>query len=68
MCGLAIELSAKNIEDRWHGIVDDVKDEYLSENQRYPWIIGFSGGKDSTVVAPKHTPIEAHPPRLYRFQ
>lgn len=57
MCGLAIELSAKNIEDRWHGIVDDVKDEYLSENQRYPWIIGFSGGKDSTVVA--HAVFEA---------
>jgi DNA sulfur modification protein DndC len=57
MYGLALELSAKNIEDRWHNIVDDVKAEYLSENQRYPWIIGFSGGKDSTVVA--HAVFEA---------
>ena len=35
----------------WENIVADVKAEYLSEDQRYPWIIGFSGGKDSTLVA-----------------
>lgn len=35
----------------WENIVADIKDEYLSETQRYPWIIGFSGGKDSTLVA-----------------
>lgn len=35
----------------WEGIVADIKTEYLSETQRYPWIIGFSGGKDSTLVA-----------------
>lgn len=57
MHGIAIELSVKNIADRWRGIVDDVKDEYLSEKQRYPWIIGFSGGKDSTVVV--HAVFEA---------
>jgi len=28
-----------------------IRDEYLDETQRYPWVIGFSGGKDSTVVA-----------------
>jgi DNA sulfur modification protein DndC len=31
-------------------IVDSVRGEYLDETQNYPWIIGFSGGKDSTVV------------------
>lgn len=35
----------------WESIVADIKAEYLSEVQRYPWIIGFSGGKDSTLVA-----------------
>jgi DNA sulfur modification protein DndC len=45
------------IEVRWRDIVDDVKDEYLSAQQGYPWIIGFSGGKDSTVVA--HAVFEA---------
>lgn len=35
----------------WEKIVAEVKAEYLSEEQRYPWIIGFSGGKDSTLVA-----------------
>jgi len=38
-------------------IVNSVRQEYLSEDQRYPWIIGFSGGKDSTLVA--HAVIEA---------
>ncbi len=35
----------------WEDIVADIKAEYLSTVQRYPWIIGFSGGKDSTLVA-----------------
>lgn len=35
----------------WESIISDIKAEYLSEVQRYPWIIGFSGGKDSTLVA-----------------
>lgn len=35
----------------WLDIVANIKAEYLSEVQRYPWIIGFSGGKDSTLVA-----------------
>lgn len=34
----------------WENMVADIKAEYLSESQRYPWIIGFSGGKDSTLV------------------
>lgn len=35
----------------WEEVVDSVREEYLSDTQDYPWIIGFSGGKDSTVVA-----------------
>jgi len=34
----------------WETIVAEIKAEYLSGAQRYPWIIGFSGGKDSTLV------------------
>lgn len=37
--------------DFWDAIVQSVRTEYLSETQDFPWIIGFSGGKDSTVVA-----------------
>lgn len=32
-------------------LIDDVRQEYLSSAQNYPWIVGFSGGKDSTLVA-----------------
>jgi DNA sulfur modification protein DndC len=38
-------------EEKWRQIIQLVKDEYLSEAQAYPWIVGFSGGKDSTLVA-----------------
>lgn len=37
--------------DFWDEVVCSVRAEYLSNTQEYPWIIGFSGGKDSTVVA-----------------
>ena len=45
------------IKVRWSDILDNVREEYLSPTQRYPWIVGFSGGKDSTVVA--HAVFEA---------
>jgi len=45
------------IQERWFEIIQHVKDEYLSTAQSYPWIVGFSGGKDSTVVA--HAVFEA---------
>jgi len=45
------------VQERWDEIVKHVKDEYLSPTQTYPWIVGFSGGKDSTVVA--HAVFEA---------
>jgi len=38
-------------EQKWREVVDVVKSEYLSDAQNYPWILGFSGGKDSTLVA-----------------
>lgn len=31
-------------------IVNDIATKYSSENQNYPWIVGYSGGKDSTLV------------------
>ena len=46
-----INFQQETIESSWIHIVQSVREEYLAENQRYPWIIGFSGGKDSTVVA-----------------
>lgn len=32
-------------------ILEGIRDEYLSIEQPYPWIVTFSGGKDSTLVA-----------------
>ncbi len=40
----------QSISDRWASIVERIRTDYLASNQHYPWIIGFSGGKDSTVV------------------
>lgn len=31
-------------------IIDDIREQYLENDKNIPWIIGFSGGKDSTVV------------------
>ncbi len=41
----------KKLPNRISKIIDELIDQYL-ENDRYnrPWIIGFSGGKDSTVL------------------
>lgn len=35
--------------ERLHAAQADIRDEYLAENQD-PWIIGYSGGKDSTLL------------------
>ncbi len=35
----------------WDEVLQDIRKEYLDEAHHLPWIIGFSGGKDSTVVA-----------------
>ena len=31
-------------------IISELIDQYLIEDNLRPWIIGFSGGKDSTVL------------------
>ena len=48
------ELSSQLLFDQ---LVAEIKCEYASTSQNYPWIIGFSGGKDSTLVA--HLVFEA---------
>jgi DNA sulfur modification protein DndC len=42
---------------RWDEVVRSIREDYLEENQHFPWIIGFSGGKDSTLVV--HATIDA---------
>ena len=50
---LDVQVAERPLEgaELWEEVVRSVRTEYLSETQDYPWIIGFSGGKDSTVVA-----------------
>lgn len=39
------------ISKRINDIIEELKDQYLEEDRcNRPWIIGFSGGKDSTVL------------------
>jgi DNA sulfur modification protein DndC len=38
-----------NLPDKLREIKRNIRQEYLSENES-PWIIGYSGGKDSTLV------------------
>ena len=40
-----------NTADPFEDIRQNIAKEYLSETQHYPWIVTFSGGKDSTLVA-----------------
>lgn len=49
-------------------LVDDIRDEYLSVEQNHPWIIGFSGGKDSTLMRckPFAALMDISPSRLKR--
>lgn len=35
--------------EKYHAAAAEVRDEYLA-GHRYPWIVGFSGGKDSTLL------------------
>jgi DNA sulfur modification protein DndC len=34
-----------------NNLIEEIRLEYTSSEQSYPWIVGFSGGKDSTLVA-----------------
>lgn len=36
--------------DLWAQVMRDMRTEYLDETHNFPWIIGFSGGKDSMLV------------------
>ena len=40
-----------HLETPFEHICHQIIEEYLSEAQHYPWIMTFSGGKDSTLVA-----------------
>ena len=40
-----------SIADQWRDLVRGIRDEYLDTTHRFPWVVGFSGGKDSTLVA-----------------
>ncbi len=54
-------------DEKWRKVIHIVKQEYLSEVQDYPWIVGFSGGKDSTLVAHAiFKALEDIPPSLRR--
>lgn len=46
-----------SVTEKFQEIVDSVRAEYLSDTQSHPWIVGYSGGKDSTLVA--HAVFEA---------
>ena len=37
-------------EDIWSQIEKEIIDQYLNDENPRPWIIAFSGGKDSTTV------------------
>ena len=39
-----------NLPEKLSNIRQDICEEYLSKDQNYPWIIGFSAGKDSTAL------------------
>ena len=39
-----------SLQDPWSAVRRDIAEEY-AEPHEHPWIIGFSGGKDSTLVA-----------------
>jgi len=37
-------------EDPWINIEDNIIDQYLNDQSQRPWVIAFSGGKDSTAL------------------
>ena len=41
----------KDIAKRIDFAVEKIKKQYLSKNETYPWLIGYSGGKDSSCTA-----------------
>lgn len=47
---IAAPSAGASLGERVRAILDDLKDEYLQPHAS-PWIVGFSGGKDSTLLA-----------------
>ena len=41
----------KEIAERINFAVEKIKKQYLSKKEEYPWLIGYSGGKDSSCTA-----------------
>jgi DNA sulfur modification protein DndC len=48
--GLSVISEEMSLGAKLGGIIAELKDEYLQDHGT-PWIIGFSGGKDSTLLA-----------------
>ncbi|MEN9410522.1 MAG: hypothetical protein RL216_2496, partial [Pseudomonadota bacterium] len=44
------DFSDSSLEEAIRVIEAEIRDEYLQPHS-YPWVIGYSGGKDSTLVA-----------------
>jgi DNA sulfur modification protein DndC len=42
--------TSKNMLSKFNYIESEIQDQYLSDESDRPWIIGFSGGKDSTLL------------------
>ena len=40
----------RNYMNKINYIIDEIADQYMLDDNNRPWIIGFSGGKDSTVL------------------
>lgn len=43
-------ISSMGTNEKFTKIISQIRDEYLSSEQNSPWIVGFSGGKDSILV------------------
>lgn len=46
-----------SLHETINSIREEIQSEYLSTAQSYPWIVGFSAGKDSTILL--HLVVEA---------
>lgn len=50
-------IAKNNTSHDMQALITQVQDEYLDATQNYPWVVAFSGGKDSTLIA--HLVFEA---------
>lgn len=50
-CQQILEPPSSDNGAAYRNLLSSIREEYLSDRQDFPWIIGFSGGKDSTLVA-----------------